>query len=158
MKNQKWKNYVFWIAVTEAVGLVAGLLTREATQIYKTTVEKPPLSPPAILFPIVWTVLYALMGVSAARVSLTKSSAQRKNAIYIYVAQLVFNFFWSIIFFNFQAFGFAFIWILVLWALILAMILKFRKIDMTAGNLQIPYLVWVTFAAYLNIGVWFLNR
>lgn len=158
MKNQKWKNYVFWIAVTEAVGLVAGLLTREATEIYKTTVEKPPLSPPAILFPIVWTVLYALMGVSAARVSLTKSSAQRKNAIYIYVAQLVFNFFWSIIFFSFQAFGFAFIWILVLWALILAMILKFRKIDMFAGNLQIPYLVWVTFAAYLNIGVWFLNR
>lgn len=158
MKNQKWKNYVFWIAVTEAVGLVAGLLTREATEIYKTTVEKPPLSPPAILFPIVWTVLYALMGVSAARVSLTKSSAQRKNAIYIYVAQLVFNFFWSIIFFSFQAFGFAFIWILVLWALILAMILKFRKIDTFAGNLQIPYLVWVTFAAYLNIGVWFLNR
>ena len=158
MKNQKWKNYVFWIAVTEAVGLVAGLLTREATEIYKTTVEKPPLSPPAILFPIVWTVLYALMGVSAARVSLTKSSAQRKNAIYIYVAQLVFNFFWSIIFFSFQAFGFAFIWILVLWALILAMILKFRKIDVFAGNLQIPYLVWVTFAAYLNIGVWFLNR
>lgn len=158
MKNNKWKNYVFWIAVTEAVGLVAGLLTREATEIYKTTVEKPPLSPPAILFPIVWTVLYALMGVSAARVSLTKSSAQRKNAIYIYVAQLVFNFFWSIIFFSFQAFGFAFIWILVLWALILAMILKFRKIDMFAGNLQIPYLVWVTFAAYLNIGVWFLNR
>jgi len=158
MKNQKWKNYVFWIALTEAVGLVAGLITREATEIYKTTIEKPPLSPPAILFPIVWAVLYALMGVSAARVSLEPKSKNTKNALYIYGAQLAFNFFWSIIFFNFQAFGFAFFWLVALWALILVMILKFRKIDELAGNLQIPYLVWVTFAGYLNLGVWLLNR
>lgn len=158
MKNQKWKNYVFWIALTEAVGLVAGLITREATEIYKTTIEKPPLSPPAILFPIVWAVLYALMGVSAARVSLEPKSKNTKNALYIYGAQLAFNFFWSIIFFNFQAFGFAFFWLVALWALILIMILKFRKIDELAGNLQIPYLVWVTFAGYLNLGVWLLNR
>lgn len=157
MNNKKWKNYVFWIAVTEAVGLVAGLLTREATQIYKTSVIKPVLSPPAILFPIVWTVLYALMGVSAARISLLPKAKRTKEALYIYCTQLFFNFFWSIIFFNLQAFSFAFFWLVILWALILVMILKFRKLDMLSGNLQIPYLVWVSFAGYLNLGVWLLN-
>ena len=158
MKNQKWKNYVFWIAVTEAVGLVGGLLIREGTEIYKTTIEKPPLSPPAILFPIVWSILYALMGISMARISLLPASKFRSRAAYLYIAQLAFNFFWSIIFFNFQAFGFAFIWLVALWVLILLMILSFRKLDGLAAYLQIPYIVWVTFAGYLNFGVWLLNR
>lgn len=158
MRNQNWKKYVFWIALTEAVGLLAGLLTREGTEIYKLTIEKPPLSPPAILFPIVWTVLYALMGVSMAMVNLLPASKYRSRAAYIYIAQLVFNFFWSIIFFNLQAFGFAFIWLVAMWILILTMILVFRKLDSTAAYLQIPYLVWVSFAGYLNFGVWLLNK
>ena len=121
------------------------------------TIIKPPLSPPAILFPIVWSVLYALMGIGAARISLCPPSAQRKRALYLYAAQLAFNFFWSIIFFRFQAFGFALIWLLILWALILWMILAFRKLDTLAGGLQIPYLLWVSFAGYLNAGVLLLN-
>lgn len=82
----------------------------------------------------------------------------RFRSVLLFFLQLLFNFFWSIIFFNFQAFGFAFIWLVILWLLILLMILSFRKIDKLAALFQIPYLLWVTFAAYLNLGVWFLNR
>ena len=148
---------MFYIVLTEAVGLIAGILIRDGTKIYSETITKPPLSPPAVLFPIVWTILYALMGFSAARISLSPPTAARKKALYVYFAQLIFNFFWSIIFFSFQAFGAAFFWLLALWALIVWMILAFKKIDPLAGYLQIPYLVWVTFAGYLNLGVWVLN-
>ena len=157
MKRKNWKHYLFYILLTEAVGIIAGLLIREGTKIYADTIIKPPLSPPAILFPIVWSILYALMGIGAARISLCPPSAQRKRALYLYAAQLAFNFFWSIIFFRFQAFGFALIWLLILWALILWMILAFRKLDTLAGGLQIPYLLWVSFAGYLNAGVLLLN-
>ena len=157
MQRKTWKTYLFYIALSEGVGLLAGLLTREATKIYAQTIQKPPLSPPALLFPIVWTALYALMGISAARVSLSTPSAARKRALYVFVAQLVLNFFWSILFFNLQAFGVAFFELLALWALILAMVILFRRIEPLAGYLQIPYLLWVSFAAYLNAGVWMLN-
>ncbi|MBR2590825.1 MAG: tryptophan-rich sensory protein [Clostridia bacterium] len=157
MKPKPWKKYAFYILITEAVGLIAGLIIREGTKLYAQTITKPPLSPPAILFPIVWSVLYALMGVSAARVALSPPAARRKKALYIYFVQLAFNFLWSIIFFEWQAFGVAFFWLLILWALILWMLLAFRNIEPGAGYLQIPYLVWVSFAGYLNLGVWILN-
>jgi len=158
VKRATWKPYAFWIVITELVGLLAGLLTREATQIYGTTIQQPPLAPPAIVFPIVWTILYALMGVSAARVYLMPPSVARSRGLLLYLVQLIFNFFWSIIFFNFQAFGLAFVWLVVLWVLILWMIFTFRRVDPLAAWLQIPYLLWVTFAGYLNYGVWMLNR
>ena len=158
MKNKPWKNYVFWIVLTEAVGFVSGLLTREGTKIYSETIVKPPLSPPAIVFPIAWVLLYALMGYCAARVSLTKPSKNRRCAIYYYCAQLGFNFLWSIIFFNARAFLFALVWMIALWVLIFLTIREFRKVDALSGKLMIVYLVWVTFALYLNLGVWLLNR
>ena len=157
MKNVKWKRYAFYIILTEAVGIFAALLTREGTKLYSETILKPPLSPPALLFPVVWSILYALMGISAAKISLCPPSASRKKALYIYFIQLIFNFFWSIIFFNTQAFGVAFFWLLALWALILWMIIRFQKLSPLAGYLQIPYLAWVSFAGYLNLGVWLLN-
>ena len=144
--------------IAEAGGALAALLTREATELYGTTIVKPPLSPPAIVFPIVWTLLYALMGIGAARIYLTPPSPERQSALRLYVLQLVVNFFWSILFFNLQAFGFAFFWLVLLWALIVAMVLSFRELDATAAWLQIPYLIWVLFAGYLNYGVWMLNR
>lgn len=157
MKKQDWKAYVFWIVLSEAVGALAGLLTRRATELYSTAVTKPPLSPPAILFPIVWVILYALMGIGAARVCLAPPSEARSNGLLLFLLQLAFNFVWSIIFFNFQAFGLAFIWLIILWVLILLMTLQFRKVDPLAAALQIPYLLWVLFAGYLNLGVWLLN-
>ena len=156
MKKQV-KTYAFWIVLAEVVGLVSGLLTREATEIYSRTITKPPLSPPGILFPIVWSVLYALMGIGAARVALTPNSKARSDGLLFFSLQLVFNFFWSIFFFNMQLFGFAFFWLLALWVLILGMTLYFKKSDSLAAYLQIPYLVWVAFAGYLNLGVWMLN-
>ena len=158
MNKNTWKPYAFWILFTEAVGFFSGWLSREGTELYQRTIEQPPLSPPAIVFPVVWTILYALMGIGAARIYQSPASGARSRSLLIFLLQLAFNFFWSIIFFNFQNFGFAFVWLLALWGLILWMILSFRKVDRLAAWLQIPYLLWVTFAAYLNFGVWILNR
>ena len=158
MKKHNWKTYAFWILVTEAVGGLSGWLTRDGTKRFNETVLQPPLSPPPIVFPIVWGILYALMGFSAARIYLSARSPARSSGLNLYITQLVVNFFWSILFFNAQAFGFAFVWLLLLWVLVLGMILTFRKVDPLAAKLQIPYLLWLTFAAYLNFGVWYLNR
>ena len=156
--KRNWKPYLYWILLAEAVGLLSGWLTREGTQIYAETIVKPPLSPPGWVFPVVWTVLYALMGISAARVWLAAPSKSRNLGLNLFVAQLIVNFFWSPIFFNLQAFGLAFFWLLLLWGLVLWMILTFRKVDSPAAKLQIPYLLWLTFAAYLNLGVYYLNQ
>lgn len=157
MKKPTWKTYVFSIIFTEAVGGLSGWLTREGTKLYNATIEQLPLSPPSIVFPIVWSILFALMGISAARIYLPPASNARSRSLLLFFVQLAFNFFWSIIFFNLQAFGFAFLWLIALWVLILLMILSFRKVDKPAAWLQMPYLLWVTFAAYLNLGVWMLN-
>ncbi len=157
MKRKDWKIYAIWIAVCEAVGLLAGLLTRAGSEIYAITAIKPPLSPPAWLFPVVWTVLYALMGIGAARIALSPPSQDRSRSLNLMVTQLIVNFFWPLLFFNAQAYGFAFIWLLLLWFLVLWMILSFSKLDKTAALLQIPYILWLTVAAYLNAAVWMLN-
>ena len=157
MRQSTWKVYAFWIVFAEAVGALAGLLTREGTKLYGDAILKPPLSPPALVFPIVWVILYALMGIGAARVYLTPASDIRARGLRLFLIQLAFNFFWSIIFFSFQAFGLAFIWLAILWALILMMTFSFGKADRLAALLQIPYLIWVLFAGYLNFGVWLLN-
>ena len=158
MKKSAWKTYAFWVLFTEAVGGLSGWLTREGSKLYQATIRQPPLSPPGIVFPIVWGILFALMGISAARIYLAPPSLARTRGLRLFFLQLFFNFFWSIIFFNLQAFGFALLWLLVLGGLILLMILTFRKTDAPAAWLQAPYLLWVTFAAYLNFGVWMLNR
>ena len=156
--KRNWKTYLFWIALAEGVGALAGWLTREGNEWYRQYVEQPPLAPPALVFPIVWGILYALMGIGAARVSLTPLSPERSLGLNLWTAQLIVNFFWSPIFFNAGAYGFALLWLLLLWILVLWMILSFRKVDQLAALLQIPYLLWLTFAAYLNYAVWALNK
>lgn len=158
MKKSTWETYAFWIALAEAVGALSGWLSREGTKIYNTSIIQPPLSPPSLLFPIVWGILYALMGISGARIYMSAQSKNRSRGLNVYFIQLIVNFFWSLIFFNAQAFAFAFIWLLLLWILVLWMILLFYKTDPLAAKLQIPYLLWLSFAAYLNFGVWYLNR
>ena len=156
--KRNWKPYLFWILLSEALGGLSGWLTREGTKIYQQTIAQPPLSPPGWVFPVVWTILFALMGISAARIYLTPPSKERSRGLNLFIAQLVVNFFWSPVFFNLQAFGLAFFWLLILWGLVLWMIFTFRKVDPTAAKLQIPYFLWLTFAAYLNLGVWYLNQ
>ena len=157
MKFEKWRPYIFFVLLSEGVGLLSWMFTREAMMLYSGSIQKPPLSPPAIVFPIVWTILYALMGISAAMVATSDNRKEGDNSLNLFVAQLVVNFFWSLFFFNAQAFGFAAIWLVLLWVLVLLMILSFRKVDKVAAWLQVPYLIWLTFAAYLSFGVYLLN-
>lgn len=157
VRGRKVGVYAVWIGIALAVGALSGWLSREGMAVFGAAAIQPPLSPPAALFPIVWTALYTLMGVSAARVWLAPESAARSRGLNLWVAQLVVNFFWSLIFFDLQAYGFAFLWLLLLWILVLWMILTFYQTDELAALLQVPYLVWLTFAAYLNAGVWILN-
>lgn len=157
MKKTNLKVYAFFILLSEAVGVISGLISASGMAAYETA-AKSAFTPPAILFPIVWTILYALMGIGAARVWLSPASQERTRGIAVFFIQLAVNFFWSIIFFNLQAYGFAFLWIVALWILIALMILLFKESDPVAAWLQIPYLAWVTFAAYLTYAAWMLNR
>lgn len=151
-------RYLLWILGTEAVGLLSAFFSRGGMRGFGEMAVQPALAPPAILFPVVWTVLYALMGFGAARVEAYGDSPHRPAALNLYVVQLVVNFFWSLIFFNTRHYGFALAWLLMLWVLIIGLILLFRKVDLLSAWLQVPYLLWVTFAAYLNFLVWQLNR
>ena len=157
MMKTTWKTYLFWILLTQAVGALSGWLTRNQIELYQTVIRQPPASPPAFVFPIVWTILFTLMGIGAAHIYSSPASNARSKALLLFFIQLAFNFFWSILFFNFQAFALAFFWLFILWLLIIGMILSFYKVDKQSAVLQIPYLLWVTFAAYLNLGVWLLN-
>lgn len=157
MKNSNWKVYAFWIVLSELVGLISGWLSAEGMMIYNLVANKPALTPPSWVFPVVWTVLFALMGIGAARVWLADNPVWKTPGINVFFAQLTLNFFWPLFFFNAQAYGFALIWLLLLWILVLGMIWIFYKSDKLAAYLQIPYLLWLTFALYLNAMVWLLN-
>lgn len=156
---KKIKPYVISIAIALAVGGLSALLTKNNMDVYDT-INRPSLAPPMWLFPVVWSILFILMGISSAMVYLKKDESPEAvtSALKVYGAQLVVNFFWTIIFFNMQAYLFAFIWLIILWILIVIMIVQFRKISPVAGYLQIPYLLWVTFAGYLTFMIYLLNR
>lgn len=157
MKKVKTKTYVWSVLIALSVGGLGGFLTSMGMDEY-ALVDKPVLTPPDIAFPIVWTILYILMGISAARIFILPNSEIRNRSLIVYAAQLLFNFFWSIIFFNFQAYAFAFFWLVALLVLILTMVIMFFRIDKLSAYLQIPYVLWVGFAGYLNLMVWILNR
>lgn len=156
---QKYKPYIISIAIALGVGGLSALLTRGSMDIY-SQVNQPPLAPPSWIFSVVWPVLYILMGVSSALVYVNRSRDPEaaSSALKIYAVNLIFNFLWSIVFFNFRAFLFAYIWLMILWVIIIVMIARFRKVSPLAAWLQIPYLLWVTFASYLNLMIWLLNR
>ena len=153
---KKWKPYIISILIALAVGGLAAFLTRGNMNVYDT-LNRPPLAPPAILFPIVWGILYVLMGISAAMIYEERYEQEVTGALVVYGLQLIVNFFWSLIFFNMQAYLFATVWLALLWVLVLWMIVRFYKIKPIAAYLQIPYLVWLTFAFYLSLMVFLLN-
>lgn len=151
------QTYIISIAIPLITGVLASIITLGQMQIYKTLI-KPPLSPPAIIFPIVWTILYVLMGISSAMIALTPANKKEQRfAITLYIMQLALNFLWSIVFFNFRAFKASFVIIVMLWYTIFRMILAFMQVNKSAALLQIPYLLWVTFATYLNLAIVLLN-
>ena len=157
LNRKGWKTYFFWILLSEAVGMLSGALSRDGMLSFLDSAAQSPLSPPPILFPFVWTALYALMGVGMAQVARYGKRSEISKAQRLFLTQLAVNFLWPLIFFNAQAYGFALLWLLLLWMLVLAMALEFGEQYRSAGLLQIPYLLWLTFAAYLNFTVWRLN-
>ncbi len=112
MKKPSWKTYALWIVGVEAVGALSGFLTRDGAEVYSEMIRQPPLSPPAIVFPIVWSILFLLMGVSAARIYAAPASPDRTRGLRLFAIQLAFNFFWSIIFFTFAAYLNLGVWML----------------------------------------------
>ena len=148
--------YIFFIAIALLTGALSALVTSSNMDIFSTVLQ-PPLTPPSVVFPVVWTILFALMGISAARIYIANDN-KWNNSLTIWAVQLAVNFLWSIIFFNLQAFLFAFIWLLILWVLILTMIILFYRQDKIAAYLQIPYLIWVTFAGYLSLAIYLINN
>ena len=153
----KWKTLVIFIAIPLAVGGLAALLTADAMVAYQA-LNKPAFSPPGWVFPVVWTVLYVLMGYAGYRVYTADAPKEAKrDAFLIYGAQLLANFAWSILFFRLELRLTAFFWLFGLWLLIFATIRLFCRVDDRAGDLLLPYLLWVTYAAYLNLGAFLLN-
>lgn len=148
---KKWKIYAIFIIATLAIGGISGLITMNSMDIYRE-LNQPSLAPPPWVFPIVWSILFVLMGIGAARVYI-----KTEEIPIIYIIQLAINFIWPIIFFNLQAYLFAFVWLLVLIVSVILMIIYFYRNDKAAGLLQIPYLLWTFFAAYLNFAIYLLN-
>lgn len=137
------------------IGGLSGLFTRNSVSVYQT-INKPLLSPPSLIFPIVWTILYIMIGISAAIIYQNEKDIFSKPFI-IYYIQLFLNFFWSFIFFTMQNYLLALIWIIMLLLSIIIMIFEFYQINKFAAILLIPYLIWVLFASYLNLSIYLLN-
>ncbi len=155
IKKINIKALIISIAIPLLIGFLAGQVSADSMSQYQTLVQ-PPLSPPAFLFPLVWTILYVLMGISFYLIW-RAMGFDKSRAYLLYALQLFFNFAWTFIFFNQQMYLAAFIWLIALWLIVLAMIKSFAKIDKRAAYLQIPYLLWLTFAAYLNLAIYILN-
>lgn len=148
------KTYIKAILIPLLVGVIVGFITSGAMS--NSNLVEPSFAPPAILFPIVWTILYTLMGVSYGILETNNLVDSDINSIYY--SQLFVNALWSIIFFVLKWRLFAFIWIILLIVLVIKMIISFYNKNKTAGLLQIPYLIWITFAAILNLSIFLLNR
>lgn len=145
------------IAIPLIGGAIASLFTMSSMATFDQ-ISKPAFSPPGWLFPIVWTILYTLMGISSYLVLTSDADKEDiENALKIYAYQLVVNFLWPTFFFNFGWYLFSFIWLVLLWILVLVMIVKFSRINKLAAYLNIPYLLWLTFAAYLNWSIYTLT-
>ena len=148
--NIHWKNLITAVAIPLAVGGLSAWITKDGMKAFEA-VNQPPLTPPMWLFPVVWSILFVLMGIASYLVVMQKG--EDTKALTLYAVQLIFNFFWSIWFFNLGWYLFAFLWLVALWILILATTVAFYRISKPAAWLMLPYLVWVAFAGYLNLGV-----
>ena len=163
MKKLNVVKLIIAILIPLLVGGLSAFLTKDAMIMFDA-IKKPPLSPPGIVFPIVWSILYVLMGI--ARYLLYNLDEQklseeqikfRNYTLVIYDIQLFFNFFWSIIFFKFSMYKVAFLWLIILWVLVFIFIKNALKLNKISAYLMIPYLLWITFAGYLNVAIAILN-
>ena len=155
MKNLDIKKLLFYIITTILIGTIPSIFVFKNMNVYNS-LNRPPLSPPSIVFPVAWTILYILMGISIYIV-MQSIRKLKTNARLIFYIQLITNALWTPIFFGFKEYFLAFLWILMLIVFVITMILIFYKISKKASYIQIPYLLWLLFASYLNFGVFVLN-
>ena len=154
----RWKPLIISLLITLCIGGLSGFLTRNSMDTY-AKYNRPLFSPPGFIFPIVWTVLFVLMAISAYLIYTSDAPKKDKaNALFLYFLQLIINFLWPIIFFKLDMLLLGFLWIVLLWVVVIFMIIGFYKIRPIAAFLQIPYLLWLSFAAYLNLGIYTLNK
>jgi translocator protein len=146
------------IIVPLGIGSIAGIFTSDAVPTWYETLNKPSFNPPNWIFGPVWTTLYFLMGVSLFLIWKQPANKERTRAIQVFIIQLVLNFCWSFLFFYYHQIGLALVEIILLWLSILSMIVLFYRIKSAAAYINIPYLLWVTFATILNAAYYFLNR
>lgn len=149
--------FIICLLIPMAIGGLSGYITVSEIETWFSNLNKPSFNPPNQLFGPVWTSLYALMGISLFLLWKSPKSLERKNAIIIFFVQLFFNFWWSIIFFSFHLLFLAVIDIVLLWLLIIYMIIVFKRVKPVAAYMNIPYLLWVSFATALSISIWHLN-
>lgn len=156
MKRRNTIQFIIGILIPLAVGGLSAAITQNGMMLYEASAVKPPLTPPGWVFSVVWTILYALMGIASVRV--WKKAGGNSPAVRVYALQLLFNFLWPILFFSLRSYLLSFIWILLLIILVIRTIDLFREVDPPAAKLLIPYLIWLLFAAYLNFYVFLLNK
>lgn len=148
----RWRKLAVSVAVALGAGLLASLLAPGISEAYETLYQ-PPLAPQGWLFPLVWAVLYVLMGVAAYLIGQGAAGEDKRSAMLYYWAQLLVNLCWPMIFFRFEAYVTAGFWLVFLWYLAFITFRKFTRLNETAGNLLIPYLIWLVFVGYLNLAV-----
>lgn len=153
----QWKKLVVCILLPLAVGGFSAFLTMGGMAAFDEQLNKPPLTPPGWVFFVVWTVLYILMGISSYIILTSEFDGRKRPALFVYLVQLIFNFLWPLVFFGTENYIAAFLVLIVLWILIYITFRMFYSMKKSAGYLIIPYLIWVAFAGYLNIGVFLLN-
>jgi len=153
----RYLRLILCITTPLLIGGISGIATASGIGTWYVSLNKPVFNPPNYLFGPVWSVLYVLMGVSLYLIIQAPKSEIRKKALIIFTVQLTLNFLWSFLFFKFELLGIALIEIIIIWISIIAMIFQFNKLSKTAAYLQIPYLLWVSFACILNAALWWLN-
>lgn len=158
MKEINWISLIACVGGILLIGTISGLANAGSINGWFSTLNKPSFNPPNYLFGPVWTTLYILMGISLYLILQSPKTDSRNTALIIFAFQMALNFSWSFLFFYFKWPGIAFMEIIVMWVAIIIMILTFYRISNTAAYLQIPYLLWVSFASILNGCIWYLNK
>lgn len=156
--HMNYKRLIISLALPQLAGIIGSLFTTPAISTWYATLQRPSFSPPNWLFGPVWITLYILMGISVYLIwQKVEKNKTARGALWLFWIHLFFNAIWSIIFFGLQNLGMAFINIIIIWLLIVALVIKFWKINCWASYLLIPYLLWVSFASVLNYFIWYLN-
>ncbi|MBQ0042454.1 MAG: tryptophan-rich sensory protein [Lachnospiraceae bacterium] len=157
MKKVRVGTLIIALLIPLLVGGVSAAISMPGMAMYET-MNKPPLSPPAWLFSVAWTILYLIMGFASYIILVSDADMKTKTkAMILYGIQLLMNFMWSIVFFVWRMYLIAFIWLMIMWCLVIFCTIRFFFIRRPAAYLLVPYVLWLTFAAYLNLGSYIVN-